>query len=103
MPPALDIEHRLLGDMRQAPAALGSAFGLSGGDIDAGEGRSSCGDGEARGESCFDQLFEMRILGGERVPACLGYAAGLLVQRHSIEAHRAGHGLAMAERLLVRH
>ena len=80
-----------------APPALGGALSLSCCNIDPRERRCGRGDCLARGHDLADQLFEMRILGRQRVPAGFGDAAGLLVQRKRIEAHRAGHRLAMGE------
>jgi hypothetical protein len=103
MAAAVDLEARALDDLRAGPAAFGGALGLAGGDVDPGERGGGRGDALARGGDFGHQRLEMRFLGGERVAAGFGDAARLLVQVERVEAHRAGHRLAVGEAAIRGH
>ena len=103
MAAAFDLQARLLDDLRPAPAAFSRALGLSGRHIDPRQRRRRGGNRLARGDGFADQLLEMRLLRRQRMAARFGDAARFLVQRERIEAHRAGHRLAVGEAAVGRH
>ena len=103
MPPALDLEAGLVGELRRAPSAFGGAVSVAGGDVDAGNGVGGGGDLRRGGYGEGRQLLGVRGFGGERVGAGLDHPARFLVQLGRIEADHAGQRLAMGEAAVRRH
>src|SRR3546814_4407163 len=61
MPPALHVEHRLVGHQRPRPSPLGRAFGERGGDIDPRQRRRRLGNGGRSEEHTSELQSLMRI------------------------------------------
>ena len=97
MAPGVDLEARLVGQLRPRPAALGGARGMARGDVDPGDRLGGRGDRRRRGNRQRGQLLGMRGLGGQRVAAGLDHPRRLGVQVGRIEAHHPGQRLAMGE------
>ena len=91
------LEAGLVGEMRQAPAALGGARGVAGGDIDPGDGVGGRGDPRSSGDRKAGQFLEMGGFGGERMGAGLDHPARLGMEVGRVEADHAGQRLAMGE------
>ncbi len=100
---ALDLEAWLVGQLRRAPAALGGAMGVAGGDVDAGDGVGGGGDLRCGGDREDGQLLGVRGFGGERMAAGFDHPARLLVQLGRVEADHAGERLAMGEAAVGAH
>ena len=97
MTPGFDLQAWLVGQLGQAPAALGSALRVARRDVDAGD-RFGRGRDLRRGrDGKRRQLLGVRSLGSERMGAGFDHPARLLVQLGRVEAHHAGKRLAMGE------
>ena len=99
----LQLETRLIGELRKDPIVFGSTKRMAGCDIDARNCLGGCGDlrSRAHGQRC--QLLRVRGLGCQPMRASLDHSRRFLMKLRRIEAHDPSERLAMSEAAVRRH